>query len=444
MAENFGVQGRGAFYDQTGTDPRRGPEPPVPGARQPRDGAAGAHRQRVDARREGQGAEVDSAARAPTTSCAGSSAATAASRASRRIRRSRPSPRCRLEIDSWRWQGVPFYIRAGKCLPVTCTEVVVRLRRPPTIFPTCAGVPNHVRFRISPEMTHRASASTVMDAEDEIDRAAGRAAREPPPRRRGDGRLRARAGRRDGRRRARCSRARTTSRKRGASSIRCCAARHAGLRVRAGHLGSARGRRTRRRRRRLAESGRRPPERRAHAPIDPMQIDVLRRRRRGRDAPPRHSSPTEARAAVAARGRFVVGGQRRPHAVADAARARRRATCRGTTCTCSRSTSASRPAGDPDRNLTHIAREPARARRRCRRTRSTRCRSRPRISTRPRRAMRSELADDRRARRRCSISSISASAPTATRRRSCPGDPVLDVADRDVALTGAVPGPAAA
>src|SRR5439155_10778335 len=40
----------------------------------------------------------------------------------------------RLQIDSWRWQGVPFYIRAGKCLPVTCTEIVVRLRRPPTIF----------------------------------------------------------------------------------------------------------------------------------------------------------------------------------------------------------------------------------------------------------------------------------------------------------------------
>ena len=32
----------------------------------------------------------------------------------------------RLEINSWRWQGVPFYIRAGKFLPVTCTEVFVR------------------------------------------------------------------------------------------------------------------------------------------------------------------------------------------------------------------------------------------------------------------------------------------------------------------------------
>ena len=41
----------------------------------------------------------------------------------------------RLHINSWRWQGVPFYIRAGKCLPVTCTEVVIRLRKPPTVYP---------------------------------------------------------------------------------------------------------------------------------------------------------------------------------------------------------------------------------------------------------------------------------------------------------------------
>ncbi len=37
----------------------------------------------------------------------------------------------RLEIDSWRWDGVPFFIRAGKCLPVTTTEVLVALKRPP-------------------------------------------------------------------------------------------------------------------------------------------------------------------------------------------------------------------------------------------------------------------------------------------------------------------------
>src|SRR5205807_1829285 len=39
-----------------------------------------------------------------------------------------------LQIDSWRWRGVPFYIRTGKCLPVTCTEVLVRLHQPPTMY----------------------------------------------------------------------------------------------------------------------------------------------------------------------------------------------------------------------------------------------------------------------------------------------------------------------
>ncbi len=57
----------------------------------------------------------------------------------------------KLEIDSWRWRGVPFYIRAGKCLPVTCTELVVRLRRPPTMFQNFDLKSNYFRFRISPD-----------------------------------------------------------------------------------------------------------------------------------------------------------------------------------------------------------------------------------------------------------------------------------------------------
>jgi len=57
-----------------------------------------------------------------------------------------------LEIDSWRWRGVPFYIRAGKCLPVTCTEVVIRLRRPPTMFNQLELATNYLRMRISPEV----------------------------------------------------------------------------------------------------------------------------------------------------------------------------------------------------------------------------------------------------------------------------------------------------
>ena len=70
----------------------------------------------------------------------------------------------RLEIDSWRWQGVPFYIRAGKCLPVTSTEVVVRLCRPPRIFPVSTPG-DYVRFRISPDVAI-AMGATVMDDAD--------------------------------------------------------------------------------------------------------------------------------------------------------------------------------------------------------------------------------------------------------------------------------------
>ena len=63
MAEDFGIQGRGAFYDATGRHPRRGPESPLPGVEQPRDGAAGEARQRVAARREGEGSEGHASAR---------------------------------------------------------------------------------------------------------------------------------------------------------------------------------------------------------------------------------------------------------------------------------------------------------------------------------------------------------------------------------------------
>jgi glucose-6-phosphate 1-dehydrogenase len=57
-----------------------------------------------------------------------------------------------LYIDSWRWQGVPFYIRTGKCLPVTATEVVVELKPPPQkIFDYIGDEhPNYLRFRLGP------------------------------------------------------------------------------------------------------------------------------------------------------------------------------------------------------------------------------------------------------------------------------------------------------
>lgn len=59
-----------------------------------------------------------------------------------------------LHIETWRWAGVPFYIRAGKCLPEKFTEVVVELKRPPRdIFGEGVRCPNYFRFRLSPEVT---------------------------------------------------------------------------------------------------------------------------------------------------------------------------------------------------------------------------------------------------------------------------------------------------
>lgn len=163
MAENFGIQGRGAFYDEIGAvrdvvqnhlfqvlanltmePPARADSesmrdekvkvlksiPPL----QPRHLVRGQFR---GYRRE-PGVAADS--RRETFAAA------------------------QLEIDSWRWAGVPFYIRAGKCLPMTCTEVLVRLRRPPRIFPGCVGDANYFRFRITPDMAI-AIGTTVMDAE---------------------------------------------------------------------------------------------------------------------------------------------------------------------------------------------------------------------------------------------------------------------------------------
>jgi glucose-6-phosphate 1-dehydrogenase len=58
----------------------------------------------------------------------------------------------KLHVDSWRWRGVPIYIRAGKCLAVTCTEILVRLRQPPTMYKHYDLGSNYVRLRISPDI----------------------------------------------------------------------------------------------------------------------------------------------------------------------------------------------------------------------------------------------------------------------------------------------------
>jgi glucose-6-phosphate 1-dehydrogenase len=60
----------------------------------------------------------------------------------------------RLWVDSWRWEGVPFIVRAGKCLATTCTEVIVELKcAPPVVFnEPRPSMGNYVRFRLNPQV----------------------------------------------------------------------------------------------------------------------------------------------------------------------------------------------------------------------------------------------------------------------------------------------------
>jgi glucose-6-phosphate 1-dehydrogenase len=74
----------------------------------------------------------------------------------------------RLHIDTWRWAGVPFYIRAGKNLPITATEVRVTLKRPPlAIFDPSDTMPaNYFRLRLSPEVVIGEGALAKINGED--------------------------------------------------------------------------------------------------------------------------------------------------------------------------------------------------------------------------------------------------------------------------------------
>jgi glucose-6-phosphate 1-dehydrogenase len=73
-----------------------------------------------------------------------------------------------LHIDTWRWADVPFYIRAGKNLPITATEVRVTLKRPPlAIFDPSDKMPaNYFRLRLSPEVVIGEGALAKLNGED--------------------------------------------------------------------------------------------------------------------------------------------------------------------------------------------------------------------------------------------------------------------------------------
>lgn len=166
MAENFGVQGRGAFYDQTGTIRdvvqnhlfqvlvNLAMEPPV------RTDSETIRDEKVKVLKAIPPLEAKNLVRGQFRGYLKEHGVAPNSKVE-------TFAALRLNVDSWRWQGVPFYIRAGKSLPVTSTEIVVRLRRPPTVFPSCSPAENYFRFRISPDVT-AAFGLTVMDPEEKM------------------------------------------------------------------------------------------------------------------------------------------------------------------------------------------------------------------------------------------------------------------------------------
>ncbi|HKC49297.1 MAG TPA: glucose-6-phosphate dehydrogenase [Myxococcota bacterium] len=152
MAEDFGVQGRGAFYDATGTIrdvvqnhlfqvlANLTMEPPV------RMDSESIRDEKVKVLKAIPALEPGDVLRGQFRGYRSEPGVAADSN-------TETYAALRLEIRSWRWQGVPFFIRAGKSLPVTCAEILVRLHRPPTTFAAEGVLSNHVRLRISPDVT---------------------------------------------------------------------------------------------------------------------------------------------------------------------------------------------------------------------------------------------------------------------------------------------------
>src|ERR1700758_4820271 len=151
MSEDFGVQGRGGFYDQTGTIrdvvqnhlfqvlSNLAMEPPV------RSDSESIRAEKVKVLKAIAPIEEKNLVR-------GQFAGYRDEPGVAKDSKTETFAALKLEINSWRWKGVPFYIRAGKNLPVTSTEIVCRLRKPPTMIPADVLHSNYLRFRISPDV----------------------------------------------------------------------------------------------------------------------------------------------------------------------------------------------------------------------------------------------------------------------------------------------------
>lgn len=151
MAEDFGVQGRGAFYEQVGTVrdvvqnhlfqvlANIAMEPPIrPDSESIRD-------EKVKVLKAISPLDPKNLVRGQFKGYRNEPGVAPDSKVE-------TFAALKLHIDSWRWRGVPVYIRAGKCLAVTCTEILVRLRQPPTMYKHYDLKSNYVRMRISPDI----------------------------------------------------------------------------------------------------------------------------------------------------------------------------------------------------------------------------------------------------------------------------------------------------
>ncbi len=151
MAEDFGVQGRGAFYDGTGAIrdvvqnhlfqvlSNLAMEPPV------RSDGESLRDEKVKVLKAIPPIEEKNLVRGQVQGYRNENGVAKDSQ-------TETFAALQLEINSWRWKGVPFYIRAGKCLPITCTEILAKFRKPPTLLPDSVLTENHLRLRLSPDV----------------------------------------------------------------------------------------------------------------------------------------------------------------------------------------------------------------------------------------------------------------------------------------------------
>jgi glucose-6-phosphate 1-dehydrogenase len=165
MAERFGVEGRGAFYEEVGAVrdviqnhlfqvlANLAMEPPV------RTDSESIRDEKVKVLRAIPPLDCGNIVRGQYAGYQNEAGVAAGSRVE-------TFAALRLTIDSWRWQGVPFYIRAGKHLPVTCAEILVRLRQPPTMYEGLALKPNYCRWRIGPDVAIAFGINTQAPVED--------------------------------------------------------------------------------------------------------------------------------------------------------------------------------------------------------------------------------------------------------------------------------------